>query len=264
MKPELEILHFPAEKNAHATPLLFLHGAYTGAWSWVPFLTRCAEEGFDSYALSFRGHAGSKSNEHIDSLGIEDFVDDVATAIERLPSPPVIVAHSMGGYVAQIYLADGGKARALALLSSVAPYGVGFSAWYLGVSNPKLLIELNRFQHGLMTAPQTSTLKELLFSPEMPEEELALFALHAQPESQRALNEMLVPQPWRLWTLPRLPALVLAAGDDKIIPPADTWATANALGVLPEFMPGMGHAMMLDAQRDTVLERLLLWLKEVN
>ena len=264
MKNALEILHFPPEKARQGAPLLFLHGAFTGAWSWEPFLARCATEGFDAYALSFRGHAGSEGREQIDNFGIEDFVEDIEATIESLSRPPVIVAHSMGGYIAQRFLADGGKAAALALLASVAPYGVGFSAWHIGVSNPKLLQELNHFQHGLMATPETSTLRDLLFSPEASEDELLRFAQRAQPESQRALTEMLVPQPWRLWNIPRLPALVLAAGNDKIIPPADTWATASTLGVLPEFMVGMGHAMMLDAKRDAVLERLLAWLNEIN
>lgn len=260
MKHELEILHYPPEKIRYSTPLLFLHGAYTGAWSWESFLTRCSAEGFNAYALSFRGHAGSEGGDLLDTFGIDDFVDDLSAAISQLASPPLIIAHSMGGYVAQRFLADGGKAAGIALLASVAPYGVGFSAWYMGVSNPKLLLELNRFELGFTAKPNLSTLQDLLFSPQMPDAELALFAQRVQHESQSALTEMLVPQPWRLWNLPRIPALVLAAGDDKIIPPADTWATANALGVLPEFMPDMGHAMMLDTKRDIVLARLLVWL----
>lgn len=264
MKHKLEILHVPAEKKRHATPILFLHGAYTGAWCWEPFMTGCAAAGFDCYALSFRGHAGSEGADNLDDFGINDFVDDLKEAVSSLDCAPILVAHSMGGYVAQRFLADGGTAAGVALLASVAPYGVGFSAWYMGVSNPRLLLELNRFQHGFMKAPELNTMRDLLFSAEMTDEKMIGFDKKVQHESQSALTEMLVPQPWRLWNLPRLPALVLAAGEDKIIPPADSWATANALGVLPEFISGIGHVMMLDAKCDTVLARLLSWLRERN
>lgn len=264
MNTPLEILHAPAKKPRRAPPVLFLHGAYAGAWCWEDFLSTCANSGFDAYALSFRGHAGSAGRDQLDAFGIDDFVADLATATKGLKSPPIIVAHSMGGYMAQRFLARGGQAAGIALLASVAPYGLGFSAWYMGVANPKLLFELNRFQQGVSAPPDLAMLRDLLFSAGMPESELARFAQLAQHESQGALNEMLVPRPWQLWDLPRLPALVLAAGEDKIIPACDTWATAQAFGVTPEFLPGRGHALMLDQGREEVQQRLLRWLEQIS
>ena len=56
----LEILsRLPKERTTHA-PLLFVHGAYTGAWCWDEyFLPYFAERGFEAHAVSLRGHGAS-------------------------------------------------------------------------------------------------------------------------------------------------------------------------------------------------------------
>ena len=50
---DLEVLcHTPAGV-ARETPLLFIHGAYTGAWCWDEcFMPWFAEQGYSCYALS--------------------------------------------------------------------------------------------------------------------------------------------------------------------------------------------------------------------
>lgn len=257
---QLEILHHHPETPLSAPPLLFLHGAYAGAWCWDSFLAGCAAKGYDAYALSFSGHGHSPDFSALDSCGIDTYVDDLEAAIETLPQPPILIAHSMGGFVAQRYLSRGGKAAALALLASVPPYGLTGSALYMGMFYPQLLAGLNQFEFGPDAHPDLEMVRELLFSADMPQKDLAEFAASAQRESTRALMEMMLPQPWRLWAMPQIPALVLGAGDDKVIPESDVWATARSLGVEPEFMPGQGHALMLDIRRDQVLSRLLAWL----
>ena len=49
----LEILsRAPGERSRHA-PLLFIHGAYLGAWCWDEyFLSWFAQHGFEAHALS--------------------------------------------------------------------------------------------------------------------------------------------------------------------------------------------------------------------
>lgn len=258
----LEILHQIPSMPVSAPPLLFLHGAYAGAWCWESFLEGCAAHGYDAYALSFRGHGRSPQIAALDSYGIDDYVQDLESAIETLPQSPILIAHSMGGFVAQRYLSRGGKVAALALLASVPPYGLTGSALYMGMFYPRLLVGLNQFEFGPDANPDLNMVRELLFSADMTEQKLVEFAAAAQRESSRALMEMMLPQPWRLWAMPQVPALVLGAKNDRVIPESDVWATARALGVEPDFMPGQGHALMLDVRRDQVLMRLLAWLAD--
>ena len=52
----LELLRRVPSKPTRRPALLFVHGAYVGAWCWdVHFLRHFAARGFPSYALSLRG-----------------------------------------------------------------------------------------------------------------------------------------------------------------------------------------------------------------
>lgn len=219
-----------------------------------------ASAGFDVYALSFRGHAGSQAVETLDACGIDDYVADLAEVVESLPAHPVLIAHSMGGFVAQRYLSQGGKAAGLTLLASVPFYGLTGSVYYMGLFYPRLLMELNKFELGSVPKFDLMLVRDLLFSADMSDTVLSSFVQLAQRESTRALLDMLVPQSWPFLSLPQLPALVLGAGNDKLIPAVDVLASARALGVEAEFIAEIGHAMMLDNGREKVLARLLAWL----
>ncbi len=66
----------------------------------MPFFTA---EGYDSYALSFRGQGGSEGGgpDGGRSGSLRSCAEDVASVVASLPAPPVAVAHSFGGLVLQ-------------------------------------------------------------------------------------------------------------------------------------------------------------------
>ena len=83
--------------DAHPTPLLFVHGAWHAAWCWDEhFLDFFADNGYRALALSLRGHGGSSASEAAASISIADYVDDVVAVAQGLPTPPVVIGHSMG------------------------------------------------------------------------------------------------------------------------------------------------------------------------
>jgi non-heme chloroperoxidase len=257
---QLEVIHEPARKVRQAPALVFVHGAFAGAWCWLPMMKTCAAAGFECWAVSVRGHGESPDPQRLNSYCIDDYVDDLARVVAGLPQPPLLIGHSMGGFIAQRYLARGPVAG-LALLASVPPYGLAGSACYLAALNPHLLWLLNCFQFGAARDFNLADVRDLLFSADMPDEALQRFVAQAQPESLQALWDMSLPQPWRLWSLPKVPALVVGAGSDRIIPAADIEVTAHALGVDPVFVEGVGHALMLDAGWEKVAQTLLAWLE---
>ncbi|MCB0946221.1 MAG: alpha/beta fold hydrolase, partial [Mycobacterium sp.] len=86
-------------------PLLFVHGAWHGAWCWDEhFLDFFADNGYRALALSLRGHGNSATDKKLGRLSIADYVDDVRTVAETLPTPPEVIGHSLGGLVVQKYL----------------------------------------------------------------------------------------------------------------------------------------------------------------
>ena len=119
----LEIISRAPPSGRKVTPLLFVHGMMHAAWCWERhFLDYFALHGYESHAVNLRGHGNSEGRERIRWTRIAEFTDDLAQAVSGLPSPAILVGHSMGGVVIQKYLEDY-SAPAAVLLSSPGPTG---------------------------------------------------------------------------------------------------------------------------------------------
>ena len=98
---QLETLSaLPKSKQPKSTLLLFVFSAYSAAWCWQKHFLICfAEAGFASYAVSLSGHGKSRGRKILDQLSNNDCVRDVEEAAAELRAPPVLIGHSMGGFV---------------------------------------------------------------------------------------------------------------------------------------------------------------------
>ena len=258
----LELLEATPLAPAYAHPVLFLHGAFTGAWCWAEhFLARFVEQGFACYALSFRGHGASHGRDALMTSGIQDYVEDVFEAVNRIGTPAVLVGHSMGGFVALKYLEDA-PAPALALLAPVPPQGLFASQLKLVFENPTLFAELNTLFARGRASP--AAMQKALFSNPVDAEKLGQWFRRTQPESQRAIWDMtLFALPW-LWRLNRAPLLWLAAENDALVPVEQMRIGAGMIGAQVEVVRGLGHAMMLEAGWETVADRVIQWLRALG
>ena len=254
----LEVLAQAPRERACATPLLFVHGAYTAAWCWQDhFLPFFAEAGYAAYAVSLSGHGGSRGRECLDNFSIADYVADVAHVAGRLPAPPVLIGHSMGGFVVQKYLEDHDAPGAV-LMSSVPPQGLMSSAFGLMFGKPGLMKDLNRLMGGGQVS--LDTLRDALFAQPVSVDELQRYYRLAQPESYRAIWDM------TLFNLPQVsrvansPLLVLGAECDHLIPASLVEMTAHTYGVAAEIFPNMGHGLMLEREWRKPAQCILEWL----
>ena len=120
----LEVIDKGPSRESDKAPLLFVHGAWHGAWCWDEhFLDFFAAKGYRSLALSLRGHGKSPAPKPMQFCSIADFVDDVASVVDNLPTRPVLIGHSMGGFVVQKYLESHDAAGGV-LLASIPPSGI--------------------------------------------------------------------------------------------------------------------------------------------
>ena len=242
-------------------PLLFVHGAWHGAWCWDEhFLDFFAGKGYRSLAVSLRGHGKSAAPKPMHFCSIADFVDDVDSVAKGLPKRPVVVGHSMGGFVVQKYL-ESHDAPAAVLLASAPPRGI---AGFL----------LRRFQrHPWNTARNMATAKSLrsvggtpelaresFFSELTPDADVERYAAQLGEEYLgRFVLEMLWLNRPRT-NLVTAPLLVLGAEDDICFTPKEVHATAGAYHTEAEIFPKMGHDMMLEPGWAAVAERIHAWL----
>jgi non-heme chloroperoxidase len=256
-QPDLEVLHRRPTERRFQTPLVFVHGAFVGGWCWdCYFLDWFADQGFEVYAPSLRGHAGSDG--HLNSSGVMDYVADLASVIAQLAVPPVIIGHSMGGLVTQRYLEDHSAAAAV-LMASVPLTGLTDSSLRLATGDPALFTQMALMQ-VVPQAVDVAVARRAIFSDQIPDEELARYAGRVQSESQRAIWDMTVgalPRPWRVT---EVPMFVLGAADDRLFSPAEVRRTAEAYNAPVHIEPGMAHAMMLEPGWAGIANRIHEWL----
>ena len=263
MQPRLELIHEAATGTARqAPPLLFVHGAFCAAWCWQEaFLPWFARQGYDCWALSLEGHGDSDGHQYLAAISIDDYVSNLSAAVKRIKRTPIMIGHSMGGFVLQQYLTRQ-RLPAAAFLASVPPTGLASSSLRLLTQAPALLLNQNRYQQGNYN-PAQDELRDLLLSADAPANITALLVEKCQLESQRAVMDMTLVNPLGIAAIPPLPALVLGAAEDMLISPQDVVATAERLDVHAEILPHMGHMMMLDTHWERTAERLLQWLEQL-
>ena len=255
----LETITRTPNNQTHATPLLFIHGMWHGAWCWdETFLPFFAEHGYRAAALSLRGHAGSEGK--IWGSKISDYVKDVEQVARTFDTPPVIIGHSMGGFLVQKYL-EKYEAPAAVLLASNPHYGLWPTFFRIAAQRPlavlKVLAQLRLYP--IVETPEAA--RWALFSKAMPNEQLLKYHAKMNDESFRMFMDLLglnLANPKKIKT----PLLILGAEYDNAITPDQVHATARAYGVQAEIFPDMAHDMMLEAGWRSVAERILIWLNE--
>lgn len=248
---------------ADRPPLLFVHGAFHGAWCWaehwLPYFT---ERGWDCTAFSLRGHPPHPGT--VRGARIRDYVADLIAAARELPAPPIVIGHSMGGFIVQHYLAAGHRAHAAALIASVPwrgaagyvlretlrdPLGIAAQMLRLRVTGPIATVEATR-RH--------------FFAPDLPNADAARYHARLIPESALAVLDLAglaLPNAAAIRDR-HLPILVLAAERDAIFTVAEERSTAEAYRAAFHVVPG-AHDVMLDSGWQTAAAVVADWLATV-
>jgi pimeloyl-ACP methyl ester carboxylesterase len=259
MKLEM-ISKYPATA-LHPTPLLFIHGTLHTAACWdVHFLDYFAQHGYAAHAVNLRGHGNSEGREKLRWTRIADFVEDVADVARQLSSPPILIGHSMGGFIVQKYL-EKYKAPAAVLLSSPSPAGLLPTALRTARRQPWAFAKVNLTMSLLPLIATPELVGEAFFSKDLPKELLLEYWKQTQDDSFRAFLDMValdLPKPAKVKT----PLLVLGAAQDSMIAPPEIEATAQAYNTQAVIIPDVPHTSMLDPHWQAVADLILAWLNE--
>jgi len=97
------IVYLPKQRR-YETPIVMQHGMWHGAWCWAWWQELFAEWGWETHAHSLPGHAGSPTQRPAPLCTLDYYLSFLKAEIERLPAPPVLMGHSMGGALTQWYL----------------------------------------------------------------------------------------------------------------------------------------------------------------
>jgi pimeloyl-ACP methyl ester carboxylesterase len=255
----LEVIDKGSCSEAHPVPLLFVHGGWHGAWCWDDhFLDFFADAGYRAVAVSLRGHCTSPTAKPLRSCSIADYIADVRATADDLGGRPVLIGHSLGGFVIQRYLEDHG-APAAVLVGSVPPQGVLGLALRVWRRHPMISIRALTGCTLLEFVNTPALTRDYLFCAETPEDVVESCMGRAGAESLRA--SAIDPMFRRVRTKRvTTPMLVLGAEHDGFVSNADVRATARAYRTEPEFFD-MGHNMMLEPGWADVAKRIHAWLE---
>jgi len=247
----LEVL--PDDPDLAKPPLLFVHGAWHGAWCWQEhWMAAAAAQGWRTYAVSLRGHGGSDRPDRFELASLRHYQHDVLQSITQLPSPPVLIGHSMGGAVVQGVLERYRSAPAGVLVASVPPrHGLGVVPSLLR-HDPKMLAQALT---GREVTPRTST----FYGPATDGVEAQRHIERMGDEAWLATQQLVLPR--RVPDV-RAPLLVLGGERDRLVSPHAVVRTARTYGARARLFRGMGHQLMLEPDWKAVLDVTLGWLED--
>jgi alpha-beta hydrolase superfamily lysophospholipase len=235
--------------------ILFVHGLWHGAWCYEEhFVPWFRGRGYEAVAITLRHH-DSRHPSGLRTTRVKDYVEDVAAAAARMSSPPVVVGHSMGGFVIQKYLEDH-QAPAAVLLASVPPSGILGATLRTGAKHPLRLLVANLTMslYGIVKTPDRA--REMFFSAGLDDESVKRYQAKLTDDSFFVYLELLFFVRPDIEKVRRTPLLVLGGEEDWTISKADVTKTAKVYGAETYSFPGQSHDLMLEPDWEKVAARI--------
>jgi len=247
------------ERRSRKPPLLLIHGALTGSWLWTEFAAYLAERGWEAHAMNLRGHFTSDLAE-LDETTMRDYADDVGVAMRHLGRPAVLVGWGIGALAALMH-AERHPVLGMVLLAPSPPAAalprrpdehelravpaIYDAAWWGWTGTPEQLQEKMPDLDGLDIEKMTEL-------------------MDGARESGRARRERMQGIPVDMSRLLELPSLVIVAGLDDVIHPAEARRTADLLGADYEYFPSASHFGLVMGEHTwpDVAQSVLGWLEE--
>ena len=224
--------------------LLFLHGAWQAGWCWdEAFVEWFSGRGWTCHTMDLRHHGASGGPRSLRRSRIRDYVADLAEVAGELEHPPILIAHSMGGLIAQRYL-EQHDLPGCVLLAPVPLGGVWRTTLRVLGSHP---LKFGRANLVLDLKPLVDTprmARALLFDPDIDEAELQRHVARLQSESYLAYLDMLFVTRSRP-PLVHTPVAFVIGDRDRLFTVGDITRAARAYGVEPTVIPGAGHQLMM-------------------
>lgn len=237
--------------------------------------------GYDTYAISFRSQGNSDRQLGVKSAGtLASHAADLDHFVKTFDRPPVIMAHSFSGLVAQRYVlgsnstllsaaqAKFAEIAGLILLASAPPAGNGSLVWRTLHRRPLFSIRLT---WGFITRSYSRSLplfKEMFMSDDIPEKELQRWYKLLQENmspvqlvdlSYMNKHELPLPRPPPSFDTP---VLTMLGDHDGVVDFEAAQETAQHFGQAEAVkLKGVAHDLMLDTRWQTAASTIQNWLK---
>lgn len=265
-----------AARIGETRTIVLVHGLYLTPRSWQQWKQFFEEQGYTVYTPTYphldqepAAMRAAHPDPVLASLSLEETSEHLRTFIEGLPEKPILIGHSMGGLLSQMFLNEGLAAGAV-VLDSAPPYGLvspltaarhGLdfvrTSWpfvdpFAGDDEPILLSEEDfawAFTNGVPAAQQHQIYQE-----------------HYVPTSRRLARGALTEVAAVDFGRPRGPLLLISGEIDRIIPPSVTrlnfeeYEPSAGITEYHEFA-GRGHYITGQDGWEEVAQFALAWIE---
>jgi pimeloyl-ACP methyl ester carboxylesterase len=247
------------QPGAARPPVLLVPGSFSGAWIWRGnFLEYFHQAGYEVAAMSFGGHG--QRGWPLWRRGLKAFERDLESAVAQLRAPPIVIAHSLGGLVAQ-RVAYRRPLAALGLLSPIPLDGVAGSFWALAKQSPASLLKLG----AVALEPRLSRWGEAplgIYSSRVSGAARIAVTRRLQAESPLALAQSLFSRA-PLQGPPPCPLHFWGAEGDHVIPANEVRRAAQAMGARARIFAGMSHTPQCEPDWKDVADDILAWIRKL-
>lgn len=225
-------------------PLLFVHGFPLSSAAWKKQI-KPFQSSYRVIAPDLRGFGDSEASSG--AVPMTQYAEDLYVLLNELNAgPTVVVAHSMGGYVALAFARKFPEmVRGLVLVNTKAgadtpeaAAGRRKSAEQVNADGPKSVVDgmlAKFFSPSNKDSALVNEVLDIMGAAKAPGVAGALLGMAERPDSTGFLPQIAAP------------TLVIAGDDDQVIPPAESKQLADGIrGAKLQTVPQAGHLVAME------------------
>jgi pimeloyl-ACP methyl ester carboxylesterase len=246
---------YPPEKPKFKSPLVLVHGLWTGSWCWRTWATHFCNLGWECWALNLPGRGQDSDARTLRELNLQSCVDQLAPLIRSFSFPPLLIAHDTGALVA-LKAAEQTEITALVLVSPVPPRHVNIRR-----SRALRLMRLKYAPLIYLGRPfriDDKDLQRIILSP-LSDSVRTQLSKQFVSESSQMIAELFGSRVDIDPTRFHAPSLILSGGQDPLTPPASAREFARWLGAEVQEYDHQGH-WLIEHNGETIVRDIHRWI----
>ncbi len=252
------IVAYPEERK-HETPIFLQHGFLHSSSGWEQFMDYLATYGYVVHAISLPGHGeSSMAKEHVNKYSMYDYLDCMSQEIARISPPPVVIGHSLGGFLILKYL-ETNELPGAVFMASAPHKGSWKLVFRLLRVHPIKTLKAGVKRDLQIESPEIA--RELFFSEDTDIDMQKFFDEELEPLSTKAAYQMV----FRIRAHPEkisTPTFVIAAENDFNFSVKEQERLADALDARFMLLHGQAHEIMLEPSWSAVVDVIDRWITE--